>query len=145
MINTIVQQLTRDEGVRLKAYRDTEGKLTIGIGRNLDDVGLSLDEVQYLLKNDIAKADAEVKQHLPWADDLSDVRRAVLVEMAFNMGIAGLLKFVNTLALIKAGQFNAAADAMLQSKWAYQVGDGPGKEYDRAERLAVQLRTGMWQ
>jgi lysozyme len=137
VVNTMVQQLTRDEGLRYKPYQDSVGKLTIGVGRNLSDVGLSLDEIQYLLANDLKKADAEVHSHLPWADALSDVRRAVLVEMAFNLGIDGLLKFKNTLALIQAGMFEAATNEMLKSKWAKEVGD-------RANRLSEQLKTGMW-
>ena len=134
----IFDQLKRDEGCRLTPYKDQVGKLTIGYGRNLDDVGISLDEANTLLQNDVRKAVADVNQHLPWAKGLDDARLGVLINMAFNMGIAGLLQFKNTLALIEAGEFDQAADAMLESKWATQVGP-------RAHRLAVQMRSGEWQ
>jgi lysozyme len=138
----LVAALIRDESLRLKPYKDTVGKLTIGIGRNLDDVGISHDEALVLLNNDIDKASAQVRTQLPWTVGLDDARLAVLVNMAFNMGIGdqthGLLAFHNTLALIQSGNYTAAADAMLQSKWAKQVGA-------RAARLAEQMRTGQYQ
>ena len=94
----LVDQLMRHEGLRLKPYRDTVGKLTIGIGRNLDDVGISRDEAMVLLKNDIDKTITALREHLPFYDSLSEARRNVLANMAFNMGIRGLLDFVSHLA-----------------------------------------------
>jgi lysozyme len=138
MIDHLIKQLRRDEGVRLKPYKDTVGKLTIGIGRNLDDVGISNVEADTLLKNDVTRAMADLDKHLPWWATLDDARRGVLVNMAFNLGIHGLLGFKNTLRMIETGRYNDAADNMLQSKWATQVGV-------RAQRLATQMRTGAWQ
>lgn len=134
----LIEQLKRDEGIRLKPYQDSVGKTTIGIGRNLDDVGISEVEAEFMLQNDIRKAENELAEHLPWTKDMDEVRRAVLVNMAFNMGIHGLLGFKNTLALIQQMSYTDASVQMLQSKWAEQVGP-------RAHRLALQLETGEWQ
>ena len=137
----LVEQLRLHEGERRKAYRDTVGKLTIGIGRNLDDKGLRRDEIEYLLANDIADARADLDRYLPWWRGLDPVRQRVLIDMAFNMGMGspgkgGLLSFVNTLSNIRQGRYAEAADMMLASKWAAQVGR-------RAVRLATMMRTGM--
>lgn len=134
----IVDQLKRDEGMRLKPYTDTVGKVTIGIGRNLTDNGISEYEAELLLQHDITNASQQLRENLPWTDGLDDVRRAVLTNMAFNMGIHSLMGFKNTLALIQAGDYAGAAQAMLNSKWATQVGP-------RAHRLSIQLETGVWQ
>lgn len=131
----IIADLNRDEGKRLKPYKDTVGKLTIGVGRNLDDVGISDVESDFLLANDVAKVDAQLDEKLPWWRNLSVERQTVLLNMAFNMGVDGLLTFKNTLALIQAGDYASAATNMINSKWATQVGG-------RAVRLADQLRTG---
>jgi lysozyme len=130
-------QLTRHEGVRLKPYPDSVGKLTIGIGRNLDDRGISLYEAQQLLSHDIDDAERDLVTRFPWVGGLDPVRRSVLINMTFNMGITRLAKFVRTLALIERGDYGAAATAMLQSKWAGQV-------KGRAVELAAQMRTGQW-
>jgi lysozyme len=130
--------LLRDEGVRLKPYRDSVGKLTIGIGRNLDDVGISLAEARMLLANDLEKVQSQISASLPWVRNLSVARQSVVENMAFNLGVNGLMAFKETLAWMEAGNYSAAADAMLQSVWARQVGV-------RAERLAAQMRTGEWQ
>ena len=128
-------ELTRDEGLRLKPYRDTVGKLTIGIGRNLDDVGISQDEAMHLLDNDIARTTAALDKAIPWWRSLNDVRQRVVVNMAFNLGVAGLLGFKNTLAAMQAGRYADAAGGMLASKWATQVGE-------RAKRLAAMMAKG---
>jgi lysozyme len=138
MITNLLDQLKRDEGLRLTPYRCTAGKLTIGYGRNLEDVGITKDEAEYLLASDMYKAQNSVFKALPWVSKLTQPRQAVLVNMAFNMGIAGLLKFKNTLRLIETGEYAEAAKAMLDSKWAEQTGQ-------RALRLSVQLNTGEWQ
>jgi len=134
----IFEQIKRDEGLRLKPYKDTVGKLTIGIGRNLDDVGISEAEANYLLGNDVAKATSAIRQTLPWADDLNEARMGVLVNMAFNMGIAGLLKFPGMLGKLQRGLYEEAAAEMVDSAWYHQVGE-------RAKRLVTQMQTGIWQ
>ena len=134
-IDTLTNELTRDEGMRLKTYRCTANKLTIGIGRNLDDVGISEDEARYLLANDIKKVSSDLDRAIPWWRTLSEPRQRVLANMSFNLGTAGLLGFKNTLAMIASGDYAGAADGMLKSKWAKQVGP-------RATRLAETMRKG---
>lgn len=131
----LIQQLRRHEGERLKPYRCTAGKLTIGVGRNLDDRGITAEESAYLLSNDIDRVWTELKTRLPWVTGLSDVRQRVLLDMAFNLGIDGLLKFRNTLATIQAGNYQKAGEMMLDSLWAKQVGM-------RAQRLSRMMQTG---
>ncbi len=131
----LIQQLRRHEGERLKPYRCTAGKLTIGVGRNLDDRGITAEESAYLLSNDIDRVWTELKARLPWMTGLNDVRQRVLLDMAFNLGIDGLLKFRNTLATIQAGNYQKAGEMMLDSVWAAQVGM-------RAQRLSRMMQTG---
>jgi lysozyme len=132
---SILDQLRLHEGVRYKPYRDTVGKLTIGVGRNLEDVGLNLAEVEILLNNDITRADVQCFEAFPFYAQLSEVRQKVLLDMCFNLGIAGLKKFKRTLGYVAAGEYDKAAAAMLESKWARQVGK-------RAHRLAEMMRSG---
>ncbi len=135
-------ELRRDEGVRLKPYRDTVGKLTLGVGRNLDDVGLTNEEADYLLENDIGRAMAELDRALPWWRGLSDARQRALLNMAFNMGVPRLLAFRGMLAALQAGDYERAALEAFDSRWALQVGDGPGGREDRADRIAEMFREG---
>lgn len=128
-------QLKIDEGVRNKPYRDTTGKLTIGIGRNLDDVGLSEDEINVIFENDIVRAEDIATALVPSFDGLTEDRKAVVVNMAFNLGKEGLSKFRKMLAAIEDDRYDDAAKEMLDSKWAVQVGS-------RALRLAQKMRTG---
>jgi lysozyme len=125
------------EGVRLKPYTDTVGKLTIGCGRNLDDRGITAEESDYLLSNDISDVWLQLVSHLPFFSQLDTVRQAALLDMAFNLGLAGLMSFSKTLLAIKEGRFDVAADEMLASKWSAQVGR-------RAERLSTMMRSGEW-
>jgi lysozyme len=134
---TLREQLIRDEGLRLMPYRDSEGFLTIGIGRCLDRVGISSDEAEYLLDNDIRDVFEDLSRHLPWANELSEARRGVLANMCFNLGIHGLLGFRIFLAAAERGDIAEATAAMLDSKWARQVGL-------RAVRLAKQYETDEW-
>lgn len=127
-------ELVRDEGERLKPYRDTVGKLTIGVGRNLDDVGISHDEALMLLAKDIVRAELWLDRNLPWWRGLDPVRQRVLVNIAFNLG-GRLLSFKNTLKAVQANNWQAAHDGMLDSLWAKQVGQ-------RAQRLAYMMLTG---
>lgn len=138
---TLAEQLVRDEGEILHAYQDSEGWWTIGVGRLIDKRkggGITHQESLYLLSNDIAKVELNLPQALPWTALLDDARRGVLLNMAFNLGIGGLLGFHHTLASIQAGDYVLARDHMLVSKWASQVGV-------RAQRLAKQIVTGEWQ
>ena len=132
-----VRLIQRHEGLRLLPYRDTVGKWTIGYGRNLSDRGITRAEAECLLRNDLRDVTAGLDRVLPWWRGLDMVRRAVLVDMGFNLGVAGLARFTNTLAAVRAGEWEAAAAGMMRSKWARQVGA-------RAVRLATMMRTGEW-
>lgn len=133
----LVDIIKREEGLRLRPYVDTVGKVTIGYGRNLSDVGITVAEAEAFLARDLDTAERAVRQALPWTAQLDEVRYAVLVDMSFNMGIATLLQFKQTLRWVQAGAYDLAAGAMLASKWAGQVGP-------RADRLAEMMRTGEW-
>lgn len=137
-MSLLSEQLKRDEGVKLHPYKDSMGKLTIGVGRNLDDVGISMDEAEMLLANDIQHAINSIDATFPWAMGLDSARKDALTNMAFNMGIGGLMGFRKFLAAMQSGDYNTAADEMLDSQWAKQVPN-------RAYRLSVQIRTGAYQ
>lgn len=125
----------------LHAYSDHLGYLTIGIGRLIDKRkggGISKEESAYLFHNDLDRKLTEVRKRLPWLDRLDEARQGVLVNMAFQMGVDGLLGFKNTLAMVERGDYKAAAKGMLNSLWATQTPE-------RAKRLSDQMRTGEWQ
>lgn len=131
----MTRQLRLHEGERLKPYRCTAGKLTIGVGRNLEDRGITAQESAMLLANDIAREERALFEALPWVSGLDEVRQRVLLDMAFNMGMGSLLQFKLTLGAIQAGQYEQASKMMLDSRWAKQVGT-------RAERLSRMMATG---
>jgi lysozyme len=134
----LIKELRRDEGVVDHAYQDSLGYWTIGVGRLIDKRKggrLTEEEMDYLLMNDIKEKVADLDRALPWWRSLSDVRRRVLVNMCFNLGIGGLLGFKNTLRYIETGDYKRAASGMLASKWARQVGQ-------RANRLATMMENG---
>src|SRR3990167_1132384 len=133
----LLSQIERDEGYRRFPYADSVGVWTIGIGRNLESNGISFEEAMYLAQNDIKRVTAELKERLHWFDIHSECRQAVLINMAFNMGIGGLLGFKKMIAALEVGDYQIAAQEMLNSKWAKQVGV-------RAERLAKQMTTNEW-
>ena len=118
----LIDDLIRHEGMKLKPYICPAGKVTIGVGRNIQDNGISEAEARYLLKNDIIRCWAELHKALPWALKLPSEVQDVLCNMTFNMGIGKLLGFKKALAALKAGQWNTAAAEMLDSDWARQVG-----------------------
>lgn len=133
-LNLLEKDLKRDEGIRLKPYQDTTGHTTIGIGRNLDDVGISRDEAMYLLDNDMAAALELLDRELPWHTTLSEPRQRALANMAFNMG-PKLVNFVKMLSALKEQRWEDAATEALNSKWAKQTGL-------RAQRIAEVFRGG---
>ena len=130
----IEEQLVLHEGLKLNPYRCPAGKLTIGVGRNLEDKGISMAEALFLLRNDVEEVRTQLERY-PWYTQLDPVRQKVLIDMAFNLGIGGLMQFRKMLAALEAGDYGKTADEMLDSKWARQVGK-------RAQRLAEMMRTG---
>lgn len=129
------QQLITHEDLRLKPYRCTAEKLTIGVGRNLDDNGISKAEAMTMLRNDILAVRFSLEKVLPCFLALSPRRRMALIDMCFNLGLPRFLQFKQMLAAVVAGDFNRAAEEMLASAWANQVGQ-------RARTLATMMREG---
>jgi lysozyme len=129
------QELIRDEGIRLKPYKDTVGKLTIGVGRNIDDRGITTFEAMHLLDNDLSICESELTSVLPKWRELSETRQRVLLNMIFNMGRTKLGGFTKFLACMKMNDFTGAADQMMDSAWAKQVGQ-------RAVRLRDMMLRG---
>lgn len=133
-------ELRRDEGVRYSPYTDTTGHRTIGVGRNLTVSPLPAGwtypltdvQVNQLLTQDLQNTFAQLNASLPWWTSLDDVRARVVANMAFNLGVAGLLTFHNTLAAMQRGSYAIAAAGMIHSQWATQVGA-------RAQRLAYAM------
>lgn len=142
MTSNLVRQLRGDEGSSATAYKDSLGLWTIGVGRLIDPskpgAGLRPAEIDMLLANDVQDRVLALAKALPWMIDLDEARQGVLLNMSFQMGVAGLLGFARTLSMVRAGQYSEAATAMMQSKWAQQTPN-------RADRLAQQMRTGVWQ
>jgi lysozyme len=130
-------QLRVDEGVRLKPYVDTVGKISVGVGRNLTDNGISRGECALMFDNDLADAEHTARLLVPNFNSLSDVRKSVVMNMAFNMGYNVLAGFVNTLKAIEERRWNDAAAGMKASKWARQVGE-------RAKRLEESMKSNHW-
>ena len=140
MKTELIKQLRRDEGEVLHAYSDSLGFLTIGVGRLIDKRkggGITHEESAYLLNNDIERKHAELLKRAPWTANLDAARFGCLLNMAFQLGVDGLLGFKNTLAMVRSGDYAGAADGMLNSLWARQT---PA----RAKRLSEQMRTGQW-
>ncbi len=145
MINNIIDQLVRDEGMRLTVYHDTRGFDTVGVGHNLDanplpDVVYPITQAQALqiLGKDVERISTFLQSKLPWIVNLDDARLGVLQNMSFNLGVPGLLSFHHDLADTQAGNFEKAAADMKASAWYTEVGE-------RAERLVQQILTGEWQ
>ena len=117
----IEKQLLAHEGMRIKPYRCSAGKLTIGVGRNIEDKGITEEEALFLLRNDIAECEADLKTIFPRFDGLDDIRKRVLIDMRFNLGPAGIRNFKNMIDAVNKGDFNLAALEMKNSKWFRDV------------------------
>ena len=134
-IAILTDELIRDEGLRLKPYHCTAGKLTIGIGRNIEDNGISETEARYLVQNDILRCVGELDRTIPWWRNLNEARQRALLNMVFNMGISRVLAFKKMLTALQMGQWEEAATQALDSQWAKQVGA-------RSQRIAAAIREG---
>ena len=128
------KQLIRDEGDVPYAYQDSLGYLTIGVGFLIDKRkgGRLPDAVRdFWLDYEINKITAELEKRLPFFSSLSQARKDTLINMAFNLGVNGLLNFKKTIELMAGGKHAEASREMLDSRWARQVGQ-------RADRLSQQ-------
>ena len=134
----LLDMLMLHEGLELKPYQCTADKTTIGVGRNLQDVGITEDEAKYLLQNDIDRILKEV-EHWSFLEKLNEPRQAVILDMVFNMGVTrfNANTWVKTFAAIQNEEWEKASNEMLDSKWAKQVGQ-------RAIRLSQMMRKGEW-
>lgn len=135
-LSPLISELRRDEGVINYAYQDSLGYWTIGVGHLIDKrKGGKMPDViiDMLLRYDIDEKIAELNEKLPWWGFLDEPSQRVIVNMAFNLGVEGLLKFGKFMDALKDGDRNRAASEMLDSKWAEQVGA-------RATRLATIIR-----
>jgi|WetSurMetagenome_2_1015567.scaffolds.fasta_scaffold286359_2 lysozyme len=133
--STLKELLILHEGKRNSIYKCSQGFTTIGIGHNLDANPISDRAIDIIFEDDVNYVTASLTEHLPWWITLSNNRKLVLIDMCFNLGIAGLLGFKNTLKAIEEGRYEDAAIGMGQSKWATQVGT-------RATRLINMMRKG---
>lgn len=131
-------RLKDHEGLRLKPYTDTVGKLSIGYGRNLTDTGISFDEATSMLNTDVARATAQARNTFDWFDDLTPARQDVIVMLIFNMGLAGFRTFRNLIGALDNSDWTQAAWELSNSKWAQQVGD------NRRRTLCDALEKGVW-
>lgn len=134
LIGALRVQLTADEGLRLFPYKDSVGKITIGVGRNLTDRGISKDEADYLLTNDIDLAIADCAT-FPWFSTTDAVRQTAIVDLRFNLGGRGLRRLTTFLTCMAAKDYSAAADRLSVTDWFRQVGQ-------RGPRLVSMLRNG---
>ena len=133
----LITQVKAHEGLMLKPYKCTANKLSIGYGRNIEDIGITYDEAEYLLENDLKRAFNELSEFWPNVRLIGNARRDVLINMCFNLGISRLKKFKKMFAALNAFDYERAAAEMIDSKWAGQVGD-------RAPELAEQMLTGKY-
>jgi lysozyme len=164
----MLSQLVLHEGLRLQPYLDTEDNWTVLVGYNLsargwDDIERTLgrkiappactqeepfghpqltnDDAMKVLRADIERVQSAVLVYFPEYAALSEVRQRVALDMAFNMGLRAL-GFKQTIAAVKRRDWSTASRELYKSKWARQVGDGPGGRVDRCDRLAQMLLTG---
>lgn len=138
-MSKLIEQLKRHEGVRTHAYQCTANMTTVGVGRNIDEdggLGLSVDEIEFLLQNDIKRCKQELIT-LPWFPEIDSVRQDALINLCFNLGITRLLGFKNALNAMSVGDYEKAAEEFLDSRWAVQVGN-------RALDVAHMIRTGEY-
>ena len=137
-MSRLIEILRRHEGVKNTLYKCTSDKWTIGVGRNLEDVGLSEEEIDMLLLNDIVRTKELMDDYIPWHRDLDEVRQEALINFVFNVGIGTTMKFKKAMAALEEHDYDTAATEMLDSNWAKQVGS-------RAEEVTQMIKTGEYQ
>ena len=140
-MSALLNMLMKHEGVETHAYKDTVGKLTIGVGRNIDPVGglgLSKKEITYLLQNDVDRVEQELVNSIPWVEHIEWERMDALVNICFNLGLPRFLEFKKALAAAEDQNWELCADEFMDSRWSSQVGQ-------RAVELTTLLRTGEYE
>ena len=139
-MSDLISMLKRHEGVRSKVYMCSAGYETIAVGRNISESGLGLsdDEIDYLLANDIKRVREELTDSYFWFPAMNEARQDALVDISFNLGQTRLRGFVKAIEAMSREQFDIAADEFMDSKWATQVGN-------RAIQVTEMIRTGEYQ
>jgi lysozyme len=140
MSDRLIEQLRIHEGVEKHVYQDHLGFWTIGVGRLVDErggLGLSEDEIDYLLKNDIYRSRKELSETFSWFNDLDEVRQDGMCNLHFNLGLTRLRGFQKALRFMESGDFLLASEEFLDSRWAKQVGN-------RADDVAQMIATGEY-
>jgi lysozyme len=139
MTEKLLEMLKRHEGVRSHVYLCSAGYETIGVGRNISKsgMGLSEDEVDYLLENDIVRVIKELSSEYPWFKDLDDVRKDAMIDISFNLGATRLRGFKRALAAMEVADYTTAAKEFLDSKWSRDV-------KGRATELCYMVETGNY-
>lgn len=140
-MSRIRELLFRHEGMKLFAYKCSRGKLTLGVGRNIDPIGgagITKDEAMYLLENDIVRVTESATKIFPWFGALDSCRQDVILSMLFQLGLGGFMEFRRMRAAVGAGAYALAASEMLDSEWART--DSPA----RARELSAMMRTGSY-
>jgi lysozyme len=123
-MSELIERIKQHEGFRSHAYSDSEGYLTIGFGRMIDERlggGITQEEAEIMLRHDVMQAQDEAGR-FSWYRKLDDKRKGVIVEMIFNLGLSGVLKFKNMIQAINDDDYKKASNEMLDSKWSSQVG-----------------------
>lgn len=129
--------IKRHEGLKKRAYVDTKGNITIGYGVNISSCDLSDSECELLLNNRILTATYELYRFVPWIQSLDDVRKAVMIELTYNIGIEDVLLFRKLLEALKEQNFAQAREELLNSKWANDVG------INRSHDMGHALESGV--
>ncbi|QOR55714.1 MAG: lysozyme [Phage 65_10] len=138
----LIDQLRRDEGEKLTAYQDHLGFWTIGVGVLIDarkNGGITAEESAMLLANRVKSKESGLRAALPWFDGLDRVRQAALLNMAYQLGVAGVLGFPRMLDSLRDQRWADAEAQALDSRWAKE------QTPERARRVARQFATGEWQ
>lgn len=130
--------LKKHEGLKLLPYTCTANKLTVGYGRNIEDTGISIEEAEFMLSNDIQAARVDLSIKTSYFDQLDEVRQAVCINMLFNLGWSRYTRFKHMNLALKDHDYTTAAEEMLDSRWAKQVGF-------RARQLSLMMKSGLWQ
>ena len=138
-MSNLIEMLKRHEGVRSHVYLCSAGYETIGVGRNIAESGLGLsdDEVEYLLNNDIERVRQELTDSYFWFPALNEARQDAMIDICFNLGLTRLRGFVNAIEAMSREQFDVAADEFMDSRWATQVGN-------RANEITEMIRVGEY-
>ena len=139
-MSKLVEMIKRHEGVKSKVYKCSQGFETIGVGRNISESGLGLsdDEIEYLLANDIARVKDELADTYFWFNGINEARQDAMIDISFNLGQTRLRGFIKAIEAMSREQFDIAADEFMDSRWSQQVGN-------RAVEVTEMIRTGEYQ